>query len=34
MVAVNAEDKPLQDIQILTARPLVLAQGENGPAEP
>ena len=34
MVAVNTEDKPQQDIRILHAKPLVLALGEDGPAEP
>ena len=31
MVAVNSEDKPLQDVRIVRAKPLVLAPGEDGP---
>ncbi|CAM9806722.1 unnamed protein product [Ectocarpus sp. 12 AP-2014] len=33
MVAVNSEDKPLQDMRIVRAKPLVLAPGEDGPGE-
>lgn len=31
MVAVNADDKPMQDMRIIRAKPLVLAPGEHGP---
>ncbi|CAM9860902.1 unnamed protein product [Pylaiella littoralis] len=33
MVAVNSEDKPLQDMRIVRAKPLVLGPGEDGPGE-
>lgn len=31
MVAVNPEDRPLQDLRILHAKPLTLGPGEDGP---